>query len=212
MEGYQNMQDICFRSRQNILRMMAERGYDIKPYSNFGPEEIAKLMTKDKALEMILTHTQDSDRKAYILYRFTRIRQTVNTLVRNLVDPEEYNLNPKKDEVVVITMEQIVDAFHTASLDAWNTHGLKIQFFWMPSMVNYPMDHVLQPKFELVPKEDYEGIMNKFYVKRLQQFPMIRYHADMIARCLGLTPGELVKIIRPSPSAGEYELYRICVP
>ena len=212
MEASQNTQDICFRSRQNVLRMMEARGYDITPYSKFGPDEIAVLMNKDKALEMELIHNTEPERKAYILYRFTRIKQSLATLIRNIIDPEDMNIDPTKHEIVVITMEQIVDTFHSASLDAWNTHGLKIQFFWMPSMVNYPMDHVLQPKFEVVKKEDHADLLKKFYSKKATQFPMIRYHADMVARCLGVVPGDIVKIIRPSPSAGEYELYRTCVP
>jgi DNA-directed RNA polymerase subunit H len=122
------------------------------------------------------------------------------------------NIDPSKCEVIVVTMEQIVDTFHAASLEAWSAHGLKIQFFWMPSMVNYPIDHVLQPKFEIVPKTNHAELLKKFYAKKASQFPMIRYHADMVARCLGVVPGDIVKIIRPSPSAGEYELYRTCVP
>jgi DNA-directed RNA polymerase subunit H (RpoH/RPB5) len=212
MEASQNIQDICFRSRQNILRMLDNRGYDTTPYSKFGPDEIAKLITKEKALEMELSHKSDSEKKVYVLYKFTRIKQSLSSLIRTLLDPEEVGLDPKKHEVVVVTMEQIVDTFHAGALEAWNTHSLKIQFFWMPSLVNYPLDHVLQPKFEIVPKEDHPALLTRFYAKRATQFPMIRYHADMVARCLGLSPGDIVKIIRPSPSAGEYELYRTCVP
>jgi len=212
MEASQNTQDICYRSRVNILRMMEDRGYNTTPYKNFGPDEIAVLMNKDKALEMELFHGLDSNKKAYILYRFTRIKQSIPTLIRSIMEPEDMNIDPKTSEIIVITMEQIVDTFHAASLDAWNTHGLKIQFFWMPSMVNYPMDHVLQPKFEVLPKEEHADLLKKFYSKKASQFPMIRYHADMVARCLGVVPGDIVKIIRPSPSAGEYELYRTCVP
>ena len=212
MEASQNTQDVCFRSRHNILRMMSDRGYDVTPYSKFGPDEIAKLMNKDKALEMELFHKNDTEKKAFILYRFTRIKQSLQTLIRSILDPEEMNIDPTKAEVVVVTMEQIVDTFHAASLEAWSNSGLKINFFWMPSMVNYPIDHVLQPKFEIVPKEEHADLLKRFYSKKASQFPMIRYHADMVARCLGLVPGDIVKIIRPSPSAGEYELYRTCVP
>jgi len=212
MEASQNIQDICFRSRQNILRMMADRGYNTQPYSKFGPDEIAKLMTKDKALEMELQHSEDSERKAYVLYRFTRIKQSLSTLIRTLLDPEEMNLDPLKHEVVIITMEQIADTFHAGAYEAWNNHKLKIQFFWMPSLVNYPMDHVLQPRFEKVPLEEHAALLKKYYARSQTQFPMIKYHADMVARCMGLLPKDIVKIVRPSPSAVEYELYRVCVP
>jgi len=212
MEASQNIQDICFRSRQNILKMLEQRGYDTSAYNKFGPDEIASLMSKDKALEMELTHSQDPEKKVHVLYRFTRIKQSLPTLIRTLLDPEGANLDPTKHEVVVITMEQIVDTFHSAVIEAWRAHGLRIQFFLMQSLVNYPLDHILQPKFAKVPKEEHESLQKKFYAKRLTQFPMIRYHADMVARCLGLVPDDVVKIVRASPSAGEYELYRVCVP
>jgi len=211
MEGAQSIQDICFRSRQNLLKMIDQRGYVIKPYESFGPDEIAKLMTNEDALEMEFVHKEDPEKKARVLYRFSRIKQSIPSLIKKITDPEGMALDPKTTEVIVITMEQIVDTFHSASLDALK-NGLRIQFFWMPTLVNYPLDHVLQPKFEKVDESDHPALLKKFYARSKTQFPMIRYHADMASRCLGLIPGDIVKILRPSPSAGEYELYRICVP
>ena len=49
-------------------------------------------------------------------------------------------------------------------------------------------------------------------IKSKANLPLIKYHEDMIARILALTPGDIVKITRPSPSAGEYISYRVCVP
>jgi DNA-directed RNA polymerase subunit H (RpoH/RPB5) len=44
------------------------------------------------------------------------------------------------------------------------------------------------------------------------ELPHIKYHFDMQARILGLLPGEIVEIKRPSPTIGEYPMYRICTP
>ena len=49
-------------------------------------------------------------------------------------------------------------------------------------------------------------------MKTKLNLPVIRFHEDIIGRILGLIPGSIVKITRPSPSAGEYVLYRVCVP
>ena len=49
-------------------------------------------------------------------------------------------------------------------------------------------------------------------IKTKANLPFIKFHEDMIARCMGLSIGDIVKITRSSPSAGEYVSYRICVP
>ena len=82
----------------------------------------------------------------------------------------------------------------------------------MTRIVNNPLNHMLQPKFEIVPKEVHEDLKKELYCRSISQFPLIRYHHDMAARCLGLIPGDIVKITRPSYSAGEYVSYRTCAP
>ena len=40
----------------------------------------------------------------------------------------------------------------------------------------------------------------------------IKFHVDPIARCIGAVPGDIIKITRPSASAGEAIIYRVCAP
>ena len=209
----QSFEDIAIRSRATLLKILEKRGYNTKPYQGLGPDEIAALLSNENALEMELSAADDPEKKCLVLYRFNRIKLSLANFVQKLLDPEDqYRVDAKTTEVVVVTMEPIVDAFHSAALEAWSTHKLRIQFFWMPSIVNDPMDHVLQPKFEKVAQESHTQLLKDNYAKSKTQFPMIRYHADMAARCIGLVPGDIVKIVRPSPASGEYTLYRVCVP
>jgi DNA-directed RNA polymerase subunit H (RpoH/RPB5) len=74
------------------------------------------------------------------------------------------------------------------------------------------MEHVLQPKFEFLPKSEHGEFMRQNNIKTLANLPLIKFHEDMVARVIGLLPGDIVKITRASPSAGEYKTYRICSP
>jgi DNA-directed RNA polymerase I, II, and III subunit RPABC1 len=74
------------------------------------------------------------------------------------------------------------------------------------------MEHVLVPKHEVVPEDKHDELLKTYRMKSKTNLPIIRFHEDIIARILGLIPGSIVKITRPSPSAGEYVLYRVCVP
>ncbi|NBO71489.1 MAG: DNA-directed RNA polymerase subunit H [Bacteroidetes bacterium] len=74
------------------------------------------------------------------------------------------------------------------------------------------MEHILQPKFEFLPKSEHAEFLRLNNIKSAANLPFIKFHEDMVARIMGLLPGDIVKIIRPSPSAGEYISYRMCAP
>ena len=75
-----------------------------------------------------------------------------------------------------------------------------------------PLKYYLVPPHEIIPKDEHDALMKSLYDTQKSQFPLIRYHEDPITRVIGATPGDIIKITRPSPSAGEYVVYRVCVP
>lgn len=71
--------------------------------------------------------------------------------------------------------------------------------------------HALVPRHEPVRRlEDIQAVLDRYRLKNKHQLPHI-LRSDPQARYLGLRPGQLVKITRASPGAGEYVLYRCCV-
>ena len=71
------------------------------------------------------------------------------------------------------------------------------------------MDHVLVPKHVLLSKEEAEEVLKKLGITR-EHLPKIKA-SDPIAQLLGAKPGDIVKIIRDSPSAGKSIAYRVVV-
>ncbi len=71
--------------------------------------------------------------------------------------------------------------------------------------------HVLVPKHELISDEqEVKDIINKYSLKSKFQLPHI-LKTDPMSKYLGLRSGDIVKIIRTSPTAGEYITYRCCL-
>jgi DNA-directed RNA polymerase subunit H (RpoH/RPB5) len=97
-------------------------------------------------------------------------------------------------------------------MNALATKSLHISFFQAHTIVNNPFEHVLVPKHELLPASEHAEFMKTNNIKTKANLPFIKFHEDMIARCMGLSIGDIVKITRSSPSAGEYVSYRMCVP
>jgi DNA-directed RNA polymerase subunit H (RpoH/RPB5) len=199
-------------SRATILEMMEARGYDITPYSRIPPQDLIRLSSNPDALQMILKHKDDDTRKAYIFYPDKPIKSSLTNTIKKIVELiQEKHLSPESEFIYIITKELVnkVDGFHEAVAKNWSTSKLRLQFFEMNDLVSNPLKHFLQPKFEVVPAESHDEILKTLYARTKTQLPIMRYHVDMVSRVMGLLPGTIVKITRPSPSAGSYQSYRI---
>ncbi|MEM1624365.1 MAG: DNA-directed RNA polymerase subunit H [Candidatus Nezhaarchaeales archaeon] len=72
------------------------------------------------------------------------------------------------------------------------------------------LDHELVPKHILLTKEERKQLLEQLKI-RPEQLPWIRA-SDPVAKLIGAKPGDIVKIIRKSPTAGETIAYRFVVP
>jgi DNA-directed RNA polymerase subunit H (RpoH/RPB5) len=209
--------DHLYRSRRTLLRILADRGYNTKPYENFGPDEIeAMVIAGAEALRMDLERPKPADSpivKCRVIYTLAKLKSKLAGFLVNLTDKEkgEDIVDPLTTEVIVMLAapegEPVVDMYHSASYEQLTSKKLRIFFFRVANLVIHPSDHVLVPKHEKLAEEDIP-----FAKPERHKLPFIRFHEDMQARILGLVPRDIVKITRPSPSSGVYTMYRICSP
>ena len=71
------------------------------------------------------------------------------------------------------------------------------------------MDHELVPKHEVVPVNEAIKILRGLGM-RPDQLPLMRA-SDPVAKEIGAKPGDLVRVIRKSPTAGKAVIYRYVV-
>lgn len=71
------------------------------------------------------------------------------------------------------------------------------------------LEHELVPKHEVLSAEEAAELLRRYRVTPTQ-LPSI-LHIDPVVRELGAKPGDIIKITRRSPTAGEYIYYRVVV-
>mgnify|MGYP000344834906 CR=1 FL=1 len=71
-------------------------------------------------------------------------------------------------------------------------------------------DHELVPEHILLSKEEAEKVLMRLGVK-CNQLPLIR-STDPAVRAIGAKPGDIVKIVRKSKTAGISIIYRYVIP
>lgn len=214
---------ILYRSRITLLNILKKRGYKTAPYEKFGPVEIGAMASAggtafrmDLERDEAAAATTADITKCRVVYSFNKIKNRLPSFLAELLDEEsEDRVDGATTEVIVILLEPIADAFHVAALNAITRsppNKLRIAFFQAHTLVINPFDHVLVPKHELLPSSEHATFLKENKIKAKTNLPIIKFHEDIIARLMGLQPGDIVKITRPSPTAGEYSVYRLCAP
>jgi len=194
--------DNVYRSRKTLLDILELRGYIVDSFRKFSPVEIeiaGSVSDTFAPLGFTVRHKDDSSKTCEV--RYARVsRQKIMSFFDEI---------PAKD-VIVMTLDPVTDMHHKAALElALPPRQIRVSFFHIPHIVNNPLNHFLVPHHELVPAGEQKALMERFHITSKGKFPLVRYHVDPIVRILGGLPGDIVKITRPSPSAGWYDMYRV---
>lgn len=213
--------DILYRSRITLLNMLEKNGYNVTPFRHFGPTEIKDMIQANQQGDALRMDLKKIDQKSpgpkacIVIYKLEKQKSNkISDLIDNI-----YKDNPKPEisfeetEVIVVLDEPIVEAFHIAAANQLK-RNYHIRFFEASHIVHDPSSFKIVPKHEKISPEEAEKMLNEVYLKNTKAdknlLPIIRFHEDPQARWLGLVPGDIVKITRPSPMSGEYITYRVC--
>jgi DNA-directed RNA polymerase subunit H (RpoH/RPB5) len=206
--------DILIRSRYTILEILEDRGYDTKHYRDIAPEQILTLTEGDPhTLDIIVPKRPDSaavaERAAVVYELQDKIRQRVaGTWFKDDLLKSPNGILPT-DEIIVILNEPYADVFPKFSLNKWQSDRVRITFFHIKNVVVNPAKHILVPPHRKLTDDEAKAEMERLHITQKSQLPLIK-HDDMQARVLGLVPGDVVEILRPSPTAGIARVLRIC--
>ena len=205
--------DNIYRSRMNLLDILEDRGYNVDKYRKFSPAEATAAITSFPSLSFKVSK---NDTKVCDVRYASITRQKLDKFFDDIEDGDTENI-----EVVIMMILPISDAHHIAALKQYmkfketgekERRKLRVSFFSVDTMVVNPLKHILVPKHEILPQDQHKQLMDSMNITSKSKFPEIKFHIDPIARCIGAVPGDIIKITRPSSSAGESIIYRVCAP
>ena len=206
--------DTLIRSRHTICDILEDRGYDPTPYRNIAPDQIITLAGgTSRGLDMMVKKRADSTapcERAFVLYILQdRLKQRLGTFLRELYEEESDDRPTRKDDVIVILNEQYHDIFDKVALQQWQTAKTRIVFFHIKQVVVHLGRHVLVPPHRKLSPEESKAEMERLHLTQKPQLPLIK-HYDIQARLMGLVPGDIIEVLRPSPTSGEARVLRLC--
>jgi DNA-directed RNA polymerases I, II, and III subunit RPABC1 len=202
-----------YKSRKNILEQLNQRGYDISNYDNFSIHEL-HIMIQNKELDMIVQNSKSQ--KVFIKYYLAKkltpnyIYSLINSMVDEVQDSDE-QLNIKTDEIIFIIKEEPNDTLKKLVEQIYNTEKIFINIFNIKRLQFNILKHSLVPEHIILDEEDILKLREKYnIINEKVQLPSIS-RFDPVAMAIGMRPGNICKIIRPSRTAIKAEYYRYCV-
>ena len=187
-----------FTSRNIILDLMGKQGYNIEDYANFSISEVNS-MKQNNQLD-----------KIYVRYYLGKTIRPAN--LQEMID-DLFNLEEtlKKDDTLFIIIKDEINETLTNELKhIWETDGIFIVIENIKRLQFNILDHELVPEHTIVPESEVVNIMKKYNITDKIQFPDIS-RFDPVSRAIGLRPGQLCHIVRPSKTAIKADYYRICI-
>jgi DNA-directed RNA polymerase subunit H (RpoH/RPB5) len=208
--------DLIVRSRPTICEILTNRGYDVEAYVGMSPKDLMTLIaTNTNSLRIIAKRREGStapmERVVVRYYVEGSLRLGLNSLEK-IFDPDEDEdpIEPATDDIILLHNEPHHEAFTAQAQYMWMEHKAHVSFFALKNLISNPAKHIFVPPHRKLTSEEAATVMKRLCVDAKSGFPHIKFHADMQARVLGLIPGDLVEIQRPSDTAGVTTLFRVC--
>jgi DNA-directed RNA polymerase subunit H (RpoH/RPB5) len=201
-------------SRKNVLELMKIQGYNTDEYENFTVNEV-NTMNQNKQLDMLLEQKEEDPtthrkNKVYIRYYLSKVIRPNN--VEEMID-DLFNLEEvltKEDMLFIIVKDEVNDTLINTLKHIWEKDGIFISMVNIKRLLFNILKHSLVPKHRVMNNIDVKGIMDRYNLQSLSQFPEIS-RFDPVAQVIGLRPGQVCEITRPSKTAVTSNYYRVCV-
>ena len=203
-----------YKSRNILLELMETQGYNISDNFEFSINEI-NAMFSNKQLDMILEKNTENEKtkkknKIYIRYYLVKTLrpQNIQEMVDDLFNVEE--ILTKEDTLYIIVKDEPNETMIQLLKQIWEQDGIFIIIESLKRLQFNILQHILVPSHKIMTTAEVNIIKQRYNIMNDSQFPELS-RFDPVAKAIGIRPGEVCEIIRPSKTSIISNYYRICV-
>jgi len=200
------------KSRNVLLEQLDLLGYVTDDYLRFSVNEIDAMLANSQ-LDMLINHADG--RKIYVKYHFT-LKTTTKQIKKEVLDniiEDLYVIDEvltKRDTLMVIIDDEPNDTIVTRLRYLFEHDNIFVIIHNINRLQSNILNHTLVPDMKILDSKEEVTFMKKYQIKSKTQLPEIS-RFDPQALVIGIRPGEICKIQRPSSTALTTDYYRVCV-
>eukprot|EP00930_Biecheleria_cincta_P061312 TRINITY_DN46890_c0_g1_i1.p1 TRINITY_DN46890_c0_g1~~TRINITY_DN46890_c0_g1_i1.p1 ORF type:complete len:212 (-),score=50.60 TRINITY_DN46890_c0_g1_i1:67-702(-) len=200
-----------WRVRKTVFQMLGDRGYFVPEKSLSETKEEFESAWKEaqensqgRERFLILVHKKDNRDQQLIVFFPDENKRVGVKPIRILAEKMDER---KIREAILVVKQPLTPLAKTAIQEA--SAKMRIEVFAENELIINITHHELVPKQVVLTEEEKQQLLNRYKMKPTQ-LPRVQV-TDPLARYFGMQRGEVIKIIRPSETAGRYVTYRLCV-
>lgn len=200
-----------FKSRQNLLKLLTTQGYDVGDYEEFSVNEV-HVMYNNSQLDMLMsTESEEGEnsKKVYVKYHLAKTlrRENINDYIDDLYNLEQ--VLSKNDTLIIVIKQEPHEPLLNILKHIWEQEGIFIMIYNLERLQFNILEHAYVPKHVILTQEEADNMKKRYNIINDAELPEIS-RFDPVAQAIGMRPGQLCKIIRPSKTAITADYYRIC--
>ena len=112
--------------------------------------------------------------------------------------------------MIIVTKDDPHDTIINTLKHLWEKDGYFVIIHNIKRLQFNILEHNLVPKHRLLKDTEITEVQTKYNLKSTKEFPDIS-RFDPVALAIGMRPGEVCEIIRPSKTSITGTYYRVCV-
>ena len=198
-----------FKARNNVLKQLEFQGFDNSDYSGSNINEVNSMYTS-KQLDMLVENPK-TKKKTYVKFhlgkslRLTNIQEYIEDLfnLENILTPS--------DNLLIILKDEPNDSLIKIAKNIWEQQNIFVILYYIKRLQFNIIYHELVPSHRVLTAEESDNIKKKYNIQNNSQVPDISRFSP-VALAIGLRPGDMCEIMRPSKTAIMAPFYRICSP
>jgi DNA-directed RNA polymerase subunit H len=192
---------------------MNSQGYYTNDYEGFSVNEV-NTMKVNNQLDMILEKSvEDVDikRKSKIYIRYylakTLRPQNLQEMIDDLFNVEE--VLSKYDTLFIVVKDEVNETLINALKHIWEQEKIFIVIQNLKRLQFNILKHALVPPHRILSNAEVLAVKKRYNVMSDAQFPDIS-RFDPVAQAIGIRPGQVCEILRPSKTSIISNYYRVC--
>ncbi len=196
---------LIFKSRNILLDLLSEQGYDVNKYTGSSINEVNS-MYQNKQMDMLL---EKKDKKVYVKYHLNKTLKlgNINDYIEDLIHLD--NVLEKKDDIIIIIKDEPNDSLLSVLSNLWLQDQIYVNVINIKRLQFNILNHILVPKHRVLNDEETNTFKQRYNISDNSQIPDISRFSP-VAQVIGIRPGQICEITRNSKTAIDTLFYRVC--